>query len=57
MDHFKRFIVTNQLKNMKCPAEGCENSKVTVKEVRAFVKTDKELLVKLNRFAGDAVDL
>jgi hypothetical protein len=57
MDHFRRFIVTNQIKDMKCPHEGCTSPKVTVKEVRAFVKTDKELLEKLNRFANEVVDL
>lgn len=57
MDHFKRYITTNQLKDMKCPAEGCPSPKVTVKEVRQFVKDDKELLTKLNRFANEVVDL
>ena len=57
MAHFRNFIITNSLKDMKCPAEGCNDSKITVKEVKEFVKNDKELLTKLNKFAGETVDL
>jgi hypothetical protein len=52
-------VITNQLKDMKCPYEECSAPKVTKGEVKRLLLrlNEKELAEKLDKFAGDTVDL